>query len=82
MRHNALTMCLTLLLQRPDLKEEAIQGKLCEALLEALRYHKADSASGALADALLQLTLERESWPCICDAGRSLMHYLYVAEGW
>ena len=74
-------MCLTLLLQRPDLKEEAIQGKLCEALLEALRYHKADLASGALADALLQLTQEKESWPRICGAGRLLMYCLYVAEG-
>lgn len=55
--------------QRDDLRNEAIQGGLCEALLGVLAAHKTEATACQAVLTLLALAEDRESWPRIHRAG-------------
>ncbi len=57
-------------LQREDLKGEAIEGGLIEALMHVLRTQKAPLTASKAVGCLHELALERESWPRIIKSGQ------------
>jgi hypothetical protein len=60
-------------LQRDDLKGEAIQGGLVESLMQVVRYHKAEQTTCMAMGCLMELALDRDSWPRIIQCGGSLL---------